>query len=63
MFFERCGEYVGFPIFGEGFGHELLLGLWGQAADGRVAVQVGGEGVALGTGGDGVSFLGRGPFR
>ena len=54
MFLERCCEYIRFPIFGQRLGHELLLGLRGEAADGWIAVEIGGEGVAFGAGGDGV---------
>ncbi len=54
MFFQRGGEYIGFPIFSQGLGHELLLGLRGEAADGRVAVEIGGEGIAFGAGGNGI---------
>ena len=48
MFLERGGENVGFPVLRECLRHELLLGLRGEAADGRVAVEVGWEGIPLG---------------
>ena len=54
MFLECGGEDVGFPVLRQSLDHELLLGLWGEPADGWVAVEISGEGVALGTGGDGV---------
>ena len=54
MFFQRGGEDVALPILSQRLGHELLLGLRRQAADGRVAVEIGGEGIAFGAGGDDV---------
>ena len=54
MFFQRGGEYIRFPILCQRLGHELLLGLGGEAADGGVAVEIGGEGIAFGAGGDDV---------
>lgn len=54
MFLERCGEDLGFPILSQGLGHELLLGLRGQTADGWIAIEIGREGIAFGAGGDDV---------
>ena len=45
------------PVLGERLAHQLRLGLRRKAAERRIAVEVGREGVALGTGGDGVVAL------
>ena len=54
---DEGGEGFGGGAGAEGLAGERGLGFRGEAAEGRVGVEVGGEGVAFGGGGDGVGGL------